>query len=584
MIKFSDPAKKLILEIFVILFVCAFLASSEAYFAVHSSSNESAKYMSDLNSGTFVSRMTVQFPKINPVSLTNSSNVRDNYVRCNFTIYSVDEDGNVSVIYGLTGKLNKNIKIEGTPALMAFSPSYEYGYVDNVQRNGKNITVINTKTNSVIGNITGLLSPTDIAVSSNGSMLYVSSCLSDNLSIVSLPSGKIIKQIDVGAPQGGIALSPNGSFLYVTEELGSVVKVYNAYNFSPVVSIGGFNKPAFVAFSPNGSCAYITNFGSGNVSVINTSTYKLVMNYSEVYLTDEITISPNGEYAYVAVNSNTNGVPSKLSVIDLSTHQIIKNISLGGFLGSIAISPDCSYIYVANDGTGNITVLSTLNYGIVENLTGYSDPFGVYVVPTYAYYVVTLSESGLPSGTTWYVNLSNGMDSGPITGSSYSFSLINGTYSYTIATSDKTYEPSPSSGSLTVDGNSVSKSVTFSEVKYTVTFAESGLPSGTTWYVNLSNGMDSGPITGSSYSFSLINGTYSFTVGNVTGYSVSPSSGTITVTGSSISKTISYTAISVPPAKTPSSGITSIEIYGIIGAVVAVAAIGSVIALLRKKR
>ncbi|MEM3490074.1 MAG: hypothetical protein QXO75_10550, partial [Nitrososphaerota archaeon] len=59
-------------------------------------------------------------------------------------------------------------------------------------------------------------------------------------------------------------------------------------------------------------------------------------------------------------------------------------------------------------------------------------------------YTVTFTESGLPSGTTWYVNITNGPDSGAITGSSYSFSLTNGTYSYTIATSDHTYRPSQS--------------------------------------------------------------------------------------------------------------------------------------------
>ena len=48
----------------------------------------------------------------------------------------------------------------------------------------------------------------------------------------------------------------------------------------------------------------------------------------------------------------------------------------------------------------------------------------------------TFTESGLPTGTAWYVNLSNGVDSGAITETSYSFSLVNGTYSYDIATTN----------------------------------------------------------------------------------------------------------------------------------------------------
>jgi hypothetical protein len=102
--------------------------------------------------------------------------------------------------------------------------------------------------------------------------------------------------------------------------------------------------------------------------------------------------------------------------------------------------------------------------------------------------------------------------------------------------------------------------------------------------VNLSNGVDSGAIKGSSYTFSLANGTYSYTTSNVSGYSVSSSSGSITINGSSISISITYKATSTPPSKTSPSGISSTEIYGIIGAVIAVAAIGAGITVYRKRR
>ena len=111
---------------------------------------------------------------------------------------------------------------------------------------------------------------------------------------------------------------------------------------------------------------------------------------------------------------------------------------------------------------------------------------------------------------------------------------------------------------------------------YPATFTESGLPSGTTWYVNLSNGQSFSSKT-STISFSEPNGTYSYTVSGVSGYSVSPSSGSIVVSGGSISKSITYTA-------TPSSGIPNIELYGITGAVIAIAAIGAGIVLYRKRK
>jgi hypothetical protein len=72
----------------------------------------------------------------------------------------------------------------------------------------------------------------------------------------------------------------------------------------------------------------------------------------------------------------------------------------------------------------------------------------------------------LPSGTTWYVNLSNGQSfSG--TGTTITFSEPNGTYSYTIATVNKNYATSPSSGTFTVNGATINNTILFNYTKQT---------------------------------------------------------------------------------------------------------------------
>ena len=110
------------------------------------------------------------------------------------------------------------------------------------------------------------------------------------------------------------------------------------------------------------------------------------------------------------------------------------------------------------------------------------------------------------------MNITGQPGSGAITGSNYSVNLINGSYSYTVQSQGRIYHASP--GSFTVNGltttNSVS--VSFSKVTYIVTFNESNLPSGTTWYVNLSTGQSFSSIS-STISVSLINGSYTYTVG-----------------------------------------------------------------------
>ncbi len=159
--------------------------------------------------------------------------------------------------------------------------------------------------------------------------------------------------------------------------------------------------------------------------------------------------------------------------------------------------------------------------------------------PVNSTYSVTFTESGLPSGTTWYANVS-GEPSASSTSSSITMSLQNGTYSYTISTGNKAYSPSPGTGSFTVSGSSVTNSVTFSSVTYAVSFSESGLASGTSWSVTF-NGQTSSS-TSTAISFSAQNGSYSYTVGSVSGYTASPSSGTVTVSGAPVSTSITFTA------------------------------------------
>ena len=66
--------------------------------------------------------------------------------------------------------------------------------------------------------------------------------------------------------------------------------------------------------------------------------------------------------------------------------------------------------------------------------------------------------------------------------------------------------------------------------EYSVAFTESGLPPGTSWSVTL--GGSTVPSTSSAITFVEPNGTYAYTVGAVSGYSASPSSGSIMVSGS----------------------------------------------------
>ena len=117
-----------------------------------------------------------------------------------------------------------------------------------------------------------------------------------------------------------------------------------------------------------------------------------------------------------------------------------------------------------------------------------------------------------------------------------------GTYSFSASASG--YTASPATGTITVSGADVAQLITFTLIPpstYSVTFAESGLPAGTRWSVT-QNGVTMSSATGSIV-FTEPNGSYAFTVGSVSGYTASPSSGTVAVSGAAVNEAITFTAV-----------------------------------------
>lgn len=130
----------------------------------------------------------------------------------------------------------------------------------------------------------------------------------------------------------------------------------------------------------------------------------------------------------------------------------------------------------------------------------------IAVMFTLVTYSVTLTETGLPSGTSWTATVNGGTQ--VTTGSAIVFSEPNGTYSYMVSTATA----GSYSGSLTVNSGPTSATFAFHSVK----FVETGLPSGTTWQATIHSVTLSS--SAANLRFYLLSGTYSYQIGEVGGY------------------------------------------------------------------
>ena len=192
--------------------------------------------------------------------------------------------------------------------------------------------------------------------------------------------------------------------------------------------------------------------------------------------------------------------------------------------------------FTPNPTSGTLTVSATTREAITFSQTVWA---------------TTFVETGLPLGTLWNLTLTStygtgGVVFGQTTSNTTVLNLVNSTYGYVAAAVGyvASYAGLPgSTGGFLVWGFPVTVVITFTPLS--VWFTEAGLPGGTQWAVTLGAMLET--TTTTSIVFLAPSGTYSYSIAAIaSGWTVSPSTGSTTVSGSSVSVPVLFTASSAP--------------------------------------
>ncbi len=416
-----------------------------------------------------------------------------------------------------------------------------------------------------VGSVDGYVAtPSSGSVTVNGAAVLVNITFSPRMYPIEfvelgLPTGALwnvsLNSYTKNSTTGSISFSePNGSYSFT-------VGIHNGYRASPyssTVNVTGANVTVRISFS---IVTYPVTFSesglpsgviwSVEISGLSLQTNSTSMTFNVSNGTHPFTVSapgwrPSPSSAMITVN----GTPVKEAIaFALATYSI--NFTETGlpsgtawsvtFNGTASSSSASNISFTAPNGTYSYEVAHVAGYSSSlssGNITVNGSSVRAEILFSPVTYGVTFTESGLPSGAAWYVNVSGQPSSGPQTSSSYSSSLPNGSYKFTVFTPDKEYKPSYS-GSFSVKGKAVSLSILFSLVTYSVTFTETGLPSGTLWNFTINGTVEQS--SGNQLTIPLPNGSYPFTIGESSGFSSVPASGTVAVNGKNVSESVSFT-------------------------------------------
>jgi len=255
------------------------------------------------------------------------------------------------------------------------------------------VTVAVAKT-TVPLTITVPVSPTQIAdvgdvatgagalgVAVTNTRAYVANTDAATVTVIDLIQRTKITDIAVDDFPGGIAVSPDGSKVYVTAQGTNTVSVIDATTntVSSQIQLGD-RSPQLMAISKDGKTLYVTTTVydpvddniviSSGITKISTATNKITGTVKNVGLVPyQITVSPDGKNVYVTaeVESDTD-YRTGVFVFSSSSSSAKQILGVGDRVESMDVSPDNKRLYVGDFNSGVISVIDTRTNKIIDTI------------------------------------------------------------------------------------------------------------------------------------------------------------------------------------------------------------------------
>lgn len=225
---------------------------------------------------------------------------------------------------------------------------------------GIRLAHIDSTSNTVTATVPVARQPENVAVSRDGSKVYVTTLGGGTVEVISTATNTKVDSIRVGDSAHDVAVSPDGNTVYVSGSTGTSnhITVIRSDGTMTVFTTGGYVGD--IEVSPDGSRIYAANPVTDDVYVFDAGTYQFIeaitvppVNGKAVTVT-EIAVSPSGSTVYGAgsVTGNTGAV----TVIDTSNGSVTDQVAGSSRQFGLALSADGQTLYVVNCDAGTMTI------------------------------------------------------------------------------------------------------------------------------------------------------------------------------------------------------------------------------------
>ncbi len=346
------------------------------------------------------------------------------------------------------GSLTTNIGLPSGNAGVAASPDGARVYLATQSSN--QVTVINTQTNSVVGQVAVGNAPWSAAVSSDSRRVYVTNSGDSTVSVIDALTNTVVQTVPVFNHPYGVAVSPDGAKVYVTNSGTNAISVIDAATLTTSGPFTAAMDPIGIATSPDGRRVYVTSQTQNVVAVMDTTDNSLVATVPVGSTPYGVVVSRDNKWVFVA-NAGSNSV----SVINATSNTIFTTLPVGMRPQGIDLSPDGSRVFVVDRDSNDIKVINATTMTVIAGgyslgagssafamgrfvaVGGVAASFTSVVMPDAAYgqsYNQPIPVAGTPRPGLTLVSgsLPSGLFIDPTTGAIYGTSTAVGSYNLSI--------------------------------------------------------------------------------------------------------------------------------------------------------
>lgn len=465
-------------------------------------------------------------------------------------------------------------------------------------------------TGSFVGSINLYHTSLNLAWDSANDLVYAPDEVNDTngangnvVTEVNVTSGTLVN-LTVGQVPYGIAIDASTGEAFVSDEdSGDVVFINPGTPAAPTYTVTFETVPTSCTITFNGvtytSGQEATGVAGGSYTIVApactgetfsswSSTVGTVTSPTSASTT--VTVSASGTLTATFTATTTTytvtfqTVPTSCSItfngVTYTNGQQASGVAAGSYS---LVAPACAGEVFSSWSSSAGTVASSTSASTTVTISSDGTITATFTAAPPETYLITFTETGLPTGTSWSVTLEGTPMSS--TTDTLQFSEGNDTYSFTVGVVSG-YSAAPSSGSVVVNGGPVSKEIAFTASttpppsssssgilglsgwegygllggvaalllvlillaatrrhKLPIVFTEVGLPPGTRWSVALDGNELSADLD--VIMFTVHGGTHMYRVGSSLGFTPSPAAGTVELKRERIDVRITF----APPAR-----------------------------------